>query len=149
MVCINGILIPEPIPCNIRRINKIEKEGATNPISVPIKNRSMALSIKFLVLNVSIKNAAIGMRIGVVNILHVVNDCASVELTANSCMIFGKAVMSKNCVKTDKKEADKVIATISRLWKRGRSAGFIKDSSFLMTHHFNSILHLLKHFIHF
>src|SRR5699024_2548010 len=104
MVCINGIMIHEPIPGKIGPINKIEKEGATKPISVPIKNRSMALSIKFLVLNESIKYAVIGMRIAAVNILPVVNHCTSVELTANSCMIFGKAVMSKNCVKTDKKE---------------------------------------------
>lgn len=54
------------------------------------------------------------MSMATVSMKLVVSHCTSVELIENSSIIFGNAVKSKNCVKTDKKDADKVTPTINR-----------------------------------
>src|SRR5699024_3290567 len=101
----------------MRPKSKIGKDGAAKPITVPIKNKNIALHTNVLVVNRPMKQAVSGIKITSGSIKLVVNHCTCEELIANSCIIFGKAVMRRNCVKTNKKDADNVVATIKRRCK--------------------------------
>src|SRR5690625_3651282 len=77
-----------------------------------MKNKLIALSINVLVRNVSIKYAVTGIKTATVNITAVVDHCTAVEFIAKSLIIFGKAVIHKNCVNTDKHAAANVIPAV-------------------------------------
>src|SRR5699024_12427258 len=112
IMCINANIRRDTIPSINQPINSVGKDGAIKPTNVPMKNKLTALSIHFLVRNVSIKYAVTGIKTATVNIKAVVNHCTSVELIAKSLIIFGKAVINKNCVNTDKNAAANVIPTM-------------------------------------
>jgi 5,10-methylene-tetrahydrofolate dehydrogenase/methenyl tetrahydrofolate cyclohydrolase len=64
-------------------------------------------------------------------------------------MIFGKAVIRRNCVRTDKKEADNEIATIKRLCTSDKFAGAMFDLPFFKKIHMYSYLKIMEQFFQF